>query len=111
MKLTTALAGAGLFAAALPALAADAPAVPPEVAQSVLSAMDPKAAPCTDFYQYACGTWLAAFGAAKVDPFDRTVWTQRQLTSALLCRSPGSPDLRGARSRGSGARWGDGGAG
>jgi predicted metalloendopeptidase len=44
----------------------------PQLAAEVLSAMDPSADPCQDFYRYACGAWLE-----KTElPADRSRWTR-----------------------------------
>ena len=60
---------------------ADAPAPVPEVGsrlaadeieRGVLTAMDRTADPCIDFYQYACGGWLAA----NEIPADQSRWTR-----------------------------------
>ena len=44
----------------------------PAYAQAVLRDMDPKADPCTDFYQYACGGWAAN---TKL-PADKARWSR-----------------------------------
>lgn len=73
MKSLATLAGALLAAAALPALAADAPAAPADaIAKEVLAAMDRTADPCVDFYQYACGGWIAN----TQRPADRPRWVR-----------------------------------
>lgn len=48
------------------------PPEPPAYAKDVLAAMDPKADACQDFYQYACGGWLATTEI----PADRTGWSR-----------------------------------
>jgi endothelin-converting enzyme/putative endopeptidase len=45
---------------------------PAAIAQTVLSAMDPKADPCTDFYRYACGGWMAS----NTIPADQPRWSR-----------------------------------
>jgi predicted metalloendopeptidase len=45
---------------------------PKEVADSVRATMDPKADACQDFYQYACGGWLAT---AQI-PADQPTWSR-----------------------------------
>ncbi len=49
---------------------------PVRVQRSVLAAIDPAADPCEDFYQYACGGWLAA-----VPPPEDRPQIMRSLTS------------------------------
>jgi putative endopeptidase len=64
MRMGTALVFAVLASAALgqtPPLSqseADTPKAPPAVGGLDLSAIDPSAHACSDFYQYACGNWV-----------------------------------------------------
>ena len=51
---------------------ADAGAEPTGVAADVLGALDSSVGPCEDFYQYACGTWLAT----TTIPSDRVWWSR-----------------------------------
>ena len=65
-----------LLSLAAPALAAEAPAAAAlardGIRASVVSAMDPKADPCNDFYRYACGGWL---DTTKL-PADQSRWVR-----------------------------------
>ncbi|MFN7941214.1 MAG: M13 family metallopeptidase [Thermoanaerobaculia bacterium] len=72
------------------------------ISQTVLSAMDPRADPCVDFYRYACGGWL---DATKI-PSDQARWTRsfstitehnREINRQLLeeaAKNPGSDPER-----------------
>ncbi len=55
-----------------PAIPVTLPQAAAEIAQPVLAAMDPAASACDDFYQYACGGWLAATEI----PADKPSWTR-----------------------------------
>ncbi len=55
-----------------PADAADAKTELPDYAKAVLGDMDQAAAPCDDFYRYACGGWLDRTEL----PSDRPRWTR-----------------------------------
>ncbi len=49
-----------------------APPPPPAWAQSVLDAMNPSVSACEDFYQYACGGWIAK----NPLPADKPAWSR-----------------------------------
>jgi putative endopeptidase len=74
---------------------------PEQVAASVKAAMDPKADPCQDFYQYACGGWLAATplpadqprwgrGFSEIEERNREVL--RRILEEAARNSGGDPD-------------------
>jgi putative endopeptidase len=48
------------------------PAPPPAVKSFDLTAIDKTVDPCTDFYQYACGSWIKS----NPIPSDQTVWAR-----------------------------------
>ena len=72
---------------------------PDAIRDSVLSAMDPRADPCQDFYRYACGGWLDTTRL----PADEARWARsfstisernREIVRALLedaAANPGEP--------------------
>lgn len=75
-----------------------------QVAHDVLSAIDPEADPCQDFYRYACGGWLAS----ETLPSDQTRWVRsfsviqednRELIRTLLEDAADDPGKGGERQR------------
>jgi predicted metalloendopeptidase len=53
-------------------VAAPTPPPVPDYAKDLLAAMDPKTNACDDFYQYACGGWLATTEL----PADKPIWAR-----------------------------------
>ena len=88
------------LAAAASALAAGVPAQADlgrdQIRQSVVSAMDPKADPCQDFYRYACGGWLdtttiPADQARWVRSFSTITERNREAVQAILQEAAANP--------------------
>ncbi|GDX79644.1 peptidase M13 [Deltaproteobacteria bacterium] len=78
-----------------------APAPPPAWAEDLLAAVDPAADACTDFYQYACGTWLAntplpadkpAYGRSFSTIRDRNLDTVKAIVESAALNPKGKDD-------------------
>jgi predicted metalloendopeptidase len=73
MTLLILAAGSSLGrAAGPPAGSVEERLTPKEISESVRATIDPNADPCKDFYQYACGGWLATTEI----PADRPTWSR-----------------------------------
>lgn len=88
-----------------PATVAKATGPTPEsIAKEVLATMDPSAKPCDDFYQYACGGWMAA---NPIPPdrvrFNRSFTVLRESNLAVLkevlerLSTPAKGDIEGQK--------------
>jgi len=90
-----------LLSVMIPACSADAPDSEPDVPAYDASYLDTTAEPCTDFYQFACGTWLAehppqpGYAASRLFAGDqRNSVYYRSLLEAM---SSSDPNLRVAQ--------------
>lgn len=89
-----------------PTTATETPPPPPPIpdyAKELVLAMNPKADACSDFYEYACGGWMAAtelpadkaiWGKSFSSIRDRNIELQRKTMEAAAANPAGGEDRK-----------------